>query len=179
MMKQKEKFKLFANCILVKGAKRIVICDLQRQDIFFINTPLYQILTGFSEYSPEDIKANLDYKYNEFVNKSFQFLIDNDLGFFSTEHDNFPNIDLKWDYPGQISNAIIEIDSESDYDMIKLFNSIQQLGCKWIQLRFYDKIEEEKLVEYLEYLNHSSIRNIEMYIPISYFSFELKPFLVK
>jgi len=37
-------FKLFASCIPVKGAKRAVICDIQRKDIYFIAPIIYETI---------------------------------------------------------------------------------------------------------------------------------------
>lgn len=49
-------FKLFANCIPVKGYKRSIVYDLQRNDFSFIPNELFELLTEYKHLSITELK---------------------------------------------------------------------------------------------------------------------------
>ena len=48
-------FKLYANCIPVKGASRSIICDIQRIRYHFITNDLFDILLNKASWQLKDI----------------------------------------------------------------------------------------------------------------------------
>jgi SPASM domain peptide maturase of grasp-with-spasm system len=50
-------FKLFANCLPVKGASRSTICDVQRTELYFIPNELYETLLLLEQQSFESYKV--------------------------------------------------------------------------------------------------------------------------
>lgn len=77
---------------------------------------------------------------------------------------SFPKIDQKWDYPGQISNAIIEFDSKSKHDIKNIINQLEKLGCINIEIRFYYHIGKNALIEFLKSFEKSRINSIDLVI---------------
>ena len=89
-------FKLFANCIPVRGAKRSVICDLQRNKFYFIPNSLYDILTIYEGAEVAAIENKLANSDKIILKDYFDFLLKNELIFWCevSEVDFFSKIKL-------------------------------------------------------------------------------------
>ncbi len=158
--------KLFANCIPVKGANRSVICDLQKKDVFFIPNDLYDILT-LKGKSVNDIKLKFENKYDDIIDEYFNFLIKNNLGFYTDTPELFPDLNLEWNYPFEISNAIIDFDKESQYNIFSVLSQLNEINCKHLQIRFYNTVSKELIEDILLFLNNlkSIIISIDFILP--------------
>jgi len=67
--------KLHANCIIVSGLKRSVLCDLQRFELFSIPDGIVEIFTEHKEFSLDAI-----YKiYDTGIHSSYRFVKNNIL----------------------------------------------------------------------------------------------------
>jgi hypothetical protein len=55
-----EVFKLYANCLPVKGARRSTICDLQKQRMRLIPNDLFYILTDLAGLTTTEIKRRFN-----------------------------------------------------------------------------------------------------------------------
>ncbi|WP_298546101.1 grasp-with-spasm system SPASM domain peptide maturase [uncultured Aquimarina sp.] len=133
-------FKLFSNCILVPGATKAAIYDLQREQLFHIPLSFYEILT-----SSEIIKvSNLYDEYpqdHETLREYFDLLTQNDLIFFMESKqgfENFPEIDFSFNYPSLLSNVIIALKpTESILKYVEnIIANVVDTKCKYLQLRF-------------------------------------------
>ncbi|MEO8760219.1 MAG: grasp-with-spasm system SPASM domain peptide maturase [Bacteroidia bacterium] len=160
-------FILYANCIPVKGAKRSLICDLQRNQYWYIPEGLYDVLTSHGRVSLDSIKTSYENKFDLIIDEYFEFLASNELGFWTTEEDvkNFPELNLDWDEPSLITNAIIDSDVGSSHNYTKIFDELEELGCKHIQLRFFDEIIFEQLTSILEKLHCRRLISVEIILP--------------
>lgn len=161
------KLKLFANCIPVKGANRSVICDLQRSEIFIIPNDLYNILELYSGKSISEIKREYGNEYDEIIDEYFVFLLKNELVFKTDNPNLFPELNLDWYYPFEISNAIIDFDNKSEFDLKFVLNQLDRLKCKFLQFRFFDIINHASIKDLLTYLDDTSsiILSIDIIMP--------------
>lgn len=160
-----EAFKLFASCIPVKGAKRFVICDLQRSELFFVPEGLYIILTEYENRTIRDIKNIFEDEFNDQIDIHLKYLIENELGFLTTEPQKFPKLEISWDMPELISNIIIEVDENSNHDYTDIFEQLVSVGCQFMELRFYSPISFQKLNEIIQLTDTSKLRNINLILP--------------
>lgn len=160
-------FILYANCLPVKGANRSIICDLQRNQFWYIPNDLYDILIEFNKVSIAEIKKYYNNKQNDIIEEYFDFLLVNDLGFLgsSNDVDNFPSITLEWDEPSIITNSIVDSNINSRHNFENIFNQLEQLGCKYLQLRFFDEIELSIIDEILDNLKTHRIISVEIILP--------------
>src|SRR5262245_29051527 len=78
-------FRLFACCRPVRGARRSVICDLQRGTFVFIPNGLYDILTEHQTQTVDAIKALYEHRYDDVIDEYFAFLIEHEYGFWCDE----------------------------------------------------------------------------------------------
>jgi len=146
----KKYFKLYSTCIPVKGASRSVICDLQRESFDFIPNDLYEII---SRFNGRKVKAILDYAGPEnlkMLMEYFSFLIEKQYCFFTDDPDNFPLLNLQWESPFQITNAIIDFDSKSNHNLARLVSELNDVGCVAVELRFFYSPGIEYLISVLE-----------------------------
>lgn len=160
MSKSQTKCLLYANCIPVKGAKNSIICDLQRQNYVQIPDGLYEILTDHKGKSLEEIKSVYDNEYDDIIESYFEVLIENEFAFFTNTPELFPEISMEWDEPLEITNTIIDIDEGSDFDIFSILDQLSDIHCKFIQIRFYHKINLDRIKSILEYLDQVQSNSI-------------------
>lgn len=162
---KKKYFKVFANCIPVKGAKRSIICDLTRACIHVIPNDMYDILTS-SEPNIQEI-----YKYYGIDNKNtideyFDFLFLNEYIFLCTKSEMslFPNISLRWESPSIVTNAIIDFDDKSQYEFKNIFDELEDMQCQDLYIRIFYSAEINFLENILEFLNGNSMKSIVLIV---------------
>jgi SPASM domain peptide maturase of grasp-with-spasm system len=162
-MKNNIPFQLFACCIPVKGAARSVICDTQRRTFAFIPNSLFEILTEHEGKTIEAIKGHFQNKYDETIDEYFQFLVDDEFVFFTKSPNLFPKMELKWEEPAFITNAIIENYKNVNYENV--FHQLTTLGCKHILLHFFENISISLLENILRLAIQTNISSFEIFLP--------------
>jgi len=174
-------FKLFSNCIPVKGASRYIICDLLRREIYFIPEGLHEILTEYEDKSLDFIKQQYDNEVDSEIDEFIDFLLANELGFYTNNPENFPKIEKRWEWPGLLSNAILEVSARSAHDYPHVFRQLDQCGCKHLELRFYCEMPMEEVERILSAANHSLLRSIDLYLKYTpvYDAIDFNVFLIR
>ncbi len=138
-MPEDKPFMLFSCCIPVKGAERSVLCDLQRQTAHFIPEGLFEILTLHEGKTAAQLKAAYQHRFDEIIGEYFQFLEKGEFIFFTDTPERFPKMDLRWEEPRLITNAIIDI-GEVSLPWENMIGELEQMGCGHIHIRsFSDK----------------------------------------
>lgn len=159
-------FILYASCVPVKGYKRSIICDLQKKSYSYIPNELYEILIHKARYQIERIKKMYDFECSTTIDEYFDFLIKEQYGFFSDRLiPNLENINLSFYSSEKITNAIIDINSESEHPYTIIAEQLNLLRCKFLQLRFFDEVESNYLDEVLNVFRKSTLRSIYIVIP--------------
>ncbi|WP_346881339.1 grasp-with-spasm system SPASM domain peptide maturase [uncultured Algibacter sp.] len=162
-------YKIYEGCKPVEGAKRAVICDLERKSAILITKDLFSILRDNKLNSIGEIKSLYGKDNENTIQEYFDFLIENEIIHLceKDELDLFPEVSLKWEIPSIISNAIIDYDKESTFSFEDIFMQLNSLGCIDLLLRFYDDISLGNLKEILEKLNKTTIENIQLVLKYS------------
>jgi SPASM domain peptide maturase of grasp-with-spasm system len=116
--------------------------------------------------SIEEIKKCYNNEYYEIIDEYIHFLEEKECIFFTNTPERFPPLNLEWDYPHRVSNAIIDCDKESDFDIIDILSQLDNLNCKSIQIRFFCKKDKEEIYYLLDYLKKSQsiIQSVEIYL---------------
>jgi SPASM domain peptide maturase of grasp-with-spasm system len=166
-MLNKSVFKLFANCLPVKGAKRSVICDLQYYTYKFIPNILFKILTEHKNLTMESIKSYYNNQYDSKIEEYFNTLIEEGLGFECGEEEieRYPDLNLNWERPEKVTNAIIDIDAQSTYDLSKFVMEIDSLRCKAVEVRLFSMVGLSRINEILKTFDVTKIPGIEILMP--------------
>ncbi|NHN26123.1 grasp-with-spasm system SPASM domain peptide maturase [Flavobacterium jejuense] len=160
-------FKLFANCIIVKGASRATICDLQRNKFQLIPLSLIDFFDDKNLIDLEKIKKQITEDSIHILNEYMDLLIENEFIFECNlkESKLFPSLSMDFDYPSTISNAIIDYDKNSNHNFQKIIDEyLIPTNCRHIQFRFYDGIELNYLNDIIKIVNESFIKSIEIIV---------------
>jgi len=160
-------FRLFANCIPVKGSNRSVICDLQRNDVKFIPNDLFDILNLYSSCTVTEIKKKYNNKYDEIINEYFNFLVENEFIFFTDSLELFPNLELSWNHPYIITNALVDRDFHSDYSIFRVLSQLDNLNCEHIEIRFFNSTKTNEITKILDFIDksNSSLLSVDITMP--------------
>lgn len=162
-------FKLFTDCILVKGYSRSTIIDLPRGNYFLIPNDLYYILKKYDGKTLNEIIARHGHENEVTLNEYFNFLKDNELIFFNKNKNNFPKLDFSsFDIPSDIYQTIIDFKDNFEHINESVVNSLTALNCKYVQLRFYKTYDIETLGRILELFRGSRIVGIDLFLDHSY-----------
>lgn len=167
-MKTEDYFLLYANCIPVKGVSRSIICDLHRNEYEFIPNALFDILTEHKKKSISEIKKHFENQYDEIIDEYFDFLLDKELIYKCSASflNYFPELDLNWEYPAQISNMIIDCNTVPEFINTALVTELEQLGCQHIQFRIFKPTALSQIIEKINcYFDGSGISTIAIQIP--------------
>lgn len=165
--KETDYFILYSNCIPVKGAVRSTVCDLQTGKYFHIPNDLFELL----EKAKYTLLAELYKQYGKentsIIDEYINFMLENGLGFVDSEIANFPKISLRWDTPSDITNSIIDLDSELmiDIDYEKIFKELSEFNCSCVQIRSFKNIEVHEIEKLLNFTSDSRINEIRLFIP--------------
>lgn len=161
-------YKLFADCIPVKGYTRSIIYDLSRGKYIFIPNELFYFFSdNKSSFRLNDIYKYLDVDKKN-MNKYVDFLIHNELIFECQKRYSrmFPDIKLTYETPFLINNIVMEFDIDSNYyDKRYFFEQFDKLGCVDLQLKFFEPIPLIKIDTLLSTTLNRRINSIELVIP--------------
>jgi SPASM domain peptide maturase of grasp-with-spasm system len=157
-------FKLYANCVPVRGARRSLICDLQTGRGQFIPNALFRILTEMEGLPMCDIKRQYEDEESTLIDEYFSLLVGRDYGFWCDEPELFPALDLSWDKAGMITNAIIDVDQTSNHSYLDLFSQLDSLGCRAVQVRAYDPLTLEKIGGIVQACESVRLRHLDLIV---------------
>lgn len=158
-------FKLYANCIVVKGANRSLIVDLQKNKTHLIPNDMYEVLVKSTKTKINQLYVEYGEENKDVIRDYFENLKELELGFFCSdiELNYFPEISLDFQSPFIISNSILE----EIYNIEKykeLIPQLENLGCEYIEIILYNEIENTVLSSILDLFYTSSIKHIGLII---------------
>ncbi len=158
-------FKLFANCVPVKGARRSTLCDLQNGSYCFLPNSLFYILTELAGCTIDEIKAYFDDAGKSgVIDQYFQFLLHNEFGFLSDEPERFPAIDFSFVRAEQITNAIIDVTPDSDHPYEDILRQLAALGCRALQIRVFEQMPLAAIEATLQMTRAHALKHIDLLI---------------
>lgn len=158
--------KLFANCIVTKGASRSIVCDLQRTKFIFIPNSLADLFAENQAVNLTEVYSLIDDEDLIIFMEYIELLEVNELIFYCSEKElnQFPLLSMEWDYPATISNIIIDASKNSNHNYEKIINYLPSVNCRYIQIRFYDEVTIETLKKILVEVNNSFVQAIEFIV---------------
>ena len=148
-------FKMHSNCIVVRGANRSSLCDLQRNEIKIIPHDLYNLITLHEGKTIDEIKKQYEQQYHEIIDEYINFLFEHEYAFLTDIPKLYPKLNTQWFESSDITNAIIDINSDSAYDITLVLSQLDDMNCKHVQIRFFSAVTQNRIVEILDFLNRT------------------------
>jgi SPASM domain peptide maturase of grasp-with-spasm system len=153
---------LYANCIPVKGFSRTMIVDLGRRKLYFIDNSYYELLHELEHYTIGETMEMLEDEDDlEQFTLFLDYLVTNDLANIVDDLSVFPSLNLEWHHPSVISNAIIDV-GEKQHDFKKILEELDDLNCKYLQIRSYRVLPVERILEILSYTKGKHFRGVQL-----------------
>lgn len=155
---------LFGNCIPVKGYKRSAIYDLQRLEYFLIPNQLYDIIGACKNSSLETVKKEFCKEGSIVFDEYIEFLLTTQLAMLIEKEEvkDFPQISSEWEYPGIISNALLDYGYWCEGYFEKAILELNKIGCFNLQLRCYENLSIDSLKGVLTVLENTRISSVEL-----------------
>lgn len=154
----------FSDIFFVKGHKRSIICDLTRNNFKLIPNSLTEFLNYYKNKTQEEILQDFSDSDKNIANEYLAFLSENEYIFWCDKEDGelFPPLSLEWEFPGKISNAVIEISNDINEIYLKnILEELENLGCKHIQFISNETINSDILKKINILINESAYLSIE------------------
>jgi SPASM domain peptide maturase of grasp-with-spasm system len=172
----KEYIQVFASCIPVKGAIRSIIVDTQRNAFKFITNDLFELIKKFNKIKITDLYSKYKDVNQDILGEYLDFLLTNEFAFLTDSPDDFPPIDDSWESPRTITNAIIDRDKNSNYNIYTALKQIDSLGTEALQIRLFDIISfsELKKISDNTYIGTKRLRSIQFLIKFSPYTLQKK-----
>jgi SPASM domain peptide maturase of grasp-with-spasm system len=158
-------YKFYANCILVQGACRSTICDLQRNKFHYIPNGLISLLEG-DIIDAVTILKKLDEEDKSIFDEYIEYLLDRELIFECEAEllEQFPTLSMEWDFPSHVSNAIFDGENELPFFNQSLMEQLEILCCNYFQIRFFKKTPKAEIERILLLVMPSQIKAIDVII---------------
>lgn len=130
---------LSASCAFVEGTEIALIYDFQRHTALRLPPVLRQILRGLSKEALRSVPIGR----LRTANPSLAGILDAALRAglragvlqLTATPERFPLRPFRFDPPAEITNAVIDLNEESSYDLGALFTELTSLGCEHVLIR--------------------------------------------
>lgn len=130
-----EWFRFFASCRIVAGQHSSAIYDLERSAIYDLPNAFLDILREVELIPLEQLPAMYDETRYRQIKQFMDKFVEKEIAFYTTEPERFPDIDLSWEMPRHITNAILEVDDPGSYPFATTVAQLNELSCQAIQIR--------------------------------------------
>lgn len=161
----KKQFKLFSSCIPVKGALISIICDIQRREFHYIPNEMYDLLQVEDiEYSMSKLSTEDQQNAREYL----EFFIEKEYAFYTDSPESFPSINMEYNVAERISNSIVDVSESSDHDFVKIIQSLEVLGCKFLELRFFSELPINVIIDqYVRHFSGTRLKSVNLFLKYS------------
>lgn len=161
-------FNLYSYCHPVKGCKRAVVCDLQRNIIQPIPLILYDFLEASRSGTYGALTRDMSPQERNAIEVYISYLYHNEFGYFSLKPIDDSLIELPViEDRGHINNAIVDFSTASTHDLSPIVEELDSLGCKALELRYFYPLPLEELIRALSITAASSIEKVEVCLETS------------
>ncbi|MCB0376815.1 MAG: hypothetical protein KDD04_12935, partial [Sinomicrobium sp.] len=110
---------------------------------------------ALEKYGAENEKTIMEY---------LEYLENNAYGFFCTkkERKRFPGMDLKFETPNHITNAVLEMEKMDREKAASVFEQLCALKCESVHLLFYSTITTEDIQYIIQLSRNNTLTSIEI-----------------
>lgn len=170
-MKKSKIIRIFSCCYTVRGYSSGLIIDVQRNKYYKVPLSLIDIFDGATT-SYNELRSSMNESERKIVDEYQSFLESKELIYSidPNEIDLFPPLSLSWDFPAQISNALVEIYSDKRLMMARTLKQIESLFCPSLFVTVCSNMHNSDIVEIIEELVSFSFESITIHIKLDILS---------
>lgn len=168
-------FSLYSFSIPIRGKDHAVICDLQNSSYTDIPLFLFELLEQYPELSLKELEELYNDK-GHYIFKYLTLLEKRNIGRFSLLPNEFCKINLTWKKAEQIRTAVIDVADQQKINYLDLFDQLNDLNCRNIEMRFFRPISQHFLEEILLHTKTSKIRTIDFILPFDAGQIDIKKY---
>jgi len=155
-------FYLFADCFPVKGYLRTMLLDIGRRAIYFVDNSYFELLTVLKTHPIGEVLTMLEGEEDmQEFEKFLSYMTEKELGIIVDDLSLFPPIEVYWDHPSPITNAIIDI-RHLEHDYASIFAQLDTLGCRHLQIRAYEALSRKDIFNILASTAGRHFRDIQI-----------------
>jgi SPASM domain peptide maturase of grasp-with-spasm system len=158
-------FLLYASVQLVKGARRTLLIDLERNKMQFLPNDLYHFVEKCKSKVLVDVVGSYDNDDQVTATEYVDFLVENEFGFHTDEPERFPTLELTWKSPSNITNAVVDINRSSNHDYKFIVDALNSTRCQAIDFRVFESLDYDELENILKATDDSTLQSVRLYIP--------------
>ena len=155
---------LFAGCIPVRGVKKSMIIDTERDELFRFDSRYYPFIHLLENKKYTEAIQAVDEDQREYMEEFTRFILENELGFFTGTPALFPKPAETWSSPRSLQNAILDFKTVK-YDYIRVVKQLLQLGCHHLQFRFFSRHTLDFLIQFMKAPELNKFRSVELIVP--------------
>lgn len=152
---------IFPHCHIVKGYSRSVILDTFRNEWHLIPPSLADLIPYIDGKDYDNIVSKKADNEKGRISEYIDFLLKNDIARLSSVALPYKQVEMKFEYPAEISNMIMANKHLSK----KLIFQINGIQCDNIQIYCTKELSIEQLRNKLHLFDNSIVQNIEVIIP--------------
>lgn len=156
-------FNLFSTIFITKGARRILVSDLQRNTSELYPLELYELIQELKAHPIDHILRNYDQESREIVQEYVDLLLEKEYGFI-TENDwdhNFSPLSYEYNEYSTVSNIFIELGNVDILHQVK--HSIENLGIRHLVIFSTSQFSFDELLKIDQLFTNTSLENIEIF----------------
>lgn len=161
-----------SSCLKTFGYCRSSIIDFQLSELEFIPNSLFELMIKHKYWKIQDIIDYYGKDYEKNLIEYFEFLYVNRYAYFGEKYETelFPDFSMEWDFPALITNAIVDIADFDKFEYSKLIESLDEIHCFHLQLRFLKEIRsKDKIEELVKLVYETSFHTLSLYLPFDVF----------
>ncbi|GAB3967329.1 hypothetical protein GCM10028806_09490 [Spirosoma terrae] len=159
----KNNLHLSSEVIFNSGITRGVIIDTIRRELFYIDNSFIRILELIEKDSNESFEKMVKLVPLPELHKFFDFLVENELAFYSKGPGEFKRIDTSWEIPLEVINGIIDIDTDfSFYE--KALSEFEKVDCRELQIRLFSDLDLTEFQKLVTIINQYEFHYVEIHL---------------
>ena len=153
---------MYAACMPVRGFARGTICDLERNKLDIVSNELIEVIEECDQHSLDDVFQAYGDDNRQVLQSYIDWLLANEYAFKTTTPERFPKLEIEYQRPEVITNALIDVNKHSNHDFSSISKSLDALGCKDIQVRLFDYLNITSLLEIVSAFDETGIKSVEL-----------------
>lgn len=142
---------LASNCLFVEGFNKNLLIDLQNNNWYHID---------FSK--SELVSENLETETKEYLLRH-GVLLDIPKKFVN----NFENFSTQYVSAPHIESIIIDIDSQTEFNVVDVIQKFKNFNPMYLQLRYYCAVNYTEIEKILLFLNETTVECVEILMPFN------------